>query len=103
MDYSTTLKKTKNQANHHQSKTDSFLSYYKKADYQTVQVFFGAGHPNALLNSGKLCSGTRTLKFILVKTVKRYNTSDKYMYSRWKLSSVGMMQIQSEKTIIYMI
>ena len=31
--------------------------------YQTAHVFFGNGHPNALLNSAKLCRGTRTLKF----------------------------------------
>ena len=30
--------------------------------YQTVQVSFRGVHPNALLNSGKLDSGTRTLK-----------------------------------------
>lgn len=33
-----------------------------KKYYQTEQVFFGGGHPNALLNLGKLRSGKRTLQ-----------------------------------------
>ena len=33
-----------------------------KPNYQTVQVWFGGVQPNVLLNSGKLETGTRTLK-----------------------------------------
>ena len=75
---------------------------WKALVYQTVHVFSRGLHPNALLNSGKLESGTRTLKLkeritllkaastpsYHIRKTSRFSTRYKFILFTWKGSSL---------------